>query len=322
MLSAVVDNVEWRDIQVTDALIFCVPLARNLVLFWRAPDKIWLNFQVWALGARILGEVLECPFNKICERGSQWLITVTKKMCKCDVDDFGRATSQVQVFIWYIPIYSFGNIFIMYYKHLSNDLNAILNHYITKYLQKLKMTTKLWTFWSRAQCRFYGDTLASIVRNILRDEEKQIFWSDLSFIKWFLTKPVWHRGWRHYKAIAGNVLRDIGLFNQILIKMNKDIMKKFISASSDEKFSTAHNDVKIPLHPTVLNSASQQLAIVREQSGACIEKAASTVLPKRGPGWTFPWFEHLWSELVHLWSELVQKGARLPYWEILLRWPY
>ena len=224
-------------------------------------------------------EVLECPFNKICERGSQWLITVTKKMCKCDVDDFGRATSQVQVFIWYIPIYSFGNIFIMYYKHLSNDLNAILNHYITKYLQKLKMTTKLWTFWSRAQCRFYGDTLASIVRNILRDEEKQIFWSDLSFIKWFLTKPVWHRGWRHYKAIAGNVLRDIGLFNQILIKMNKDIMKKFISASSDEKFRTAHNDVKIPLHPTVLNSASQRLAIGREQSGACIEKAASTVLP-------------------------------------------
>ena len=62
--------------------------------------------------------------------------------------------------------------------------------------------------------------------------------------------------------------------------MNKDTMKKFIwSASSDEKFRTVHKDAKIPLHLTVLNSASQRLAIVREQSEACIETASSAVLP-------------------------------------------
>ena len=32
------------------------------------------------------------------------------------------ATSQVQVVVSYIPVYSFGKVFIVYYKHLSNDL--------------------------------------------------------------------------------------------------------------------------------------------------------------------------------------------------------
>ena len=32
------------------------------------------------------------------------------------------ATSQVQVLVSYIPSYSFGKVFIMYCKHLSNDL--------------------------------------------------------------------------------------------------------------------------------------------------------------------------------------------------------
>ena len=32
------------------------------------------------------------------------------------------ATSQVQVVVSYIPVYSFGKVFIMYCKHLSNDL--------------------------------------------------------------------------------------------------------------------------------------------------------------------------------------------------------
>ena len=32
------------------------------------------------------------------------------------------ATSQVQVVVSYIPIYSFGKVLIMYCKHFSNDL--------------------------------------------------------------------------------------------------------------------------------------------------------------------------------------------------------
>ena len=32
------------------------------------------------------------------------------------------ATSQVQVGVSYIPVYSFGKKFVMYCKHLSNDL--------------------------------------------------------------------------------------------------------------------------------------------------------------------------------------------------------
>ena len=52
------------------------------------------------------------------------------------------ATSQVRVFVSYIPVYSFGKVFIMYCKHLSNELYVFLELYSSKY----RMTIKLWTF--------------------------------------------------------------------------------------------------------------------------------------------------------------------------------
>ena len=93
---------------------------------------------------------------------------------------------------------------------------------------KMTVATKLWTFWSQVQYRFKRSTLALIVRNISRDAENQRYWSDLRFIERFLTKIVWHWGCRHCKALAGNAPRDIWLFNQILIMMYKDTMKKLI----------------------------------------------------------------------------------------------
>ena len=145
---------------------------------------------------------------------------------------------------------------------------------------KMTVATKLWTLWSQVQYRFKRSTLALIVRHISRDAENQRYWSDLRFIERFLTKIVWHWGCRHCKALAGNVLGDIWLFNQIWVMMNKHNEETYlISASSDEKIRTVHKDAKSPLHPTVLNSASQRLAIVREQSEACIETASSAVLP-------------------------------------------
>ena len=93
---------------------------------------------------------------------------------------------------------------------------------------KMTVATKLWTLWSQVQYRFKRSTLALIVRHISRDAENQRYWSDLRFIERFLTKIVWHWGCRHCKALAGNALRDIWLFNQIWIMMNKDTMKKLI----------------------------------------------------------------------------------------------
>ena len=93
---------------------------------------------------------------------------------------------------------------------------------------KMTVATKLWTLWSQVQYRFKRSTLALIARHISRDAENQRYWSDLRFIERFLTKIVWRWGCRHCKALAGNALRDIWLFNQIWIMMNKDTMKKLI----------------------------------------------------------------------------------------------
>ena len=62
----------------------------------------------------------------------------------------------------------------------------------------------------------------------MRDAKKQRLWLDLPFVEWFLTKIGSHVGYWHCKTLAGNALRDIWLFNQIWIMMNKDTMKKFI----------------------------------------------------------------------------------------------
>ena len=146
---------------------------------------------------------------------------------------------------------------------------------------KMIAAIKLWTLWSRVQYRFERSALALIVRNISRDAEKQRLRSDLPFIERFLTKIGWHWGCRHCKVLAGNALRDIWLFNQIWIMMNKNTMKHFIwflpvVTRNFELSTRTQKFLSIRLFWIARVSAWQ---LWESNQRKCIETAASAVLP-------------------------------------------
>ena len=55
------------------------------------------------------------------------------------------ATSQIQVFVPYIPVYSLGKLFIMYYNHLSYDSFCIFEAVVNEIFSKMIVTIKFWT---------------------------------------------------------------------------------------------------------------------------------------------------------------------------------
>ena len=186
--------------------------------------------QIFGLGARILGVVLERPYDKIYARGSRWLITVTKKnkMCKMWCRWFWKGQQAKYKLLFHIFPFTLLEKFSSCIASICSMTCTYFEAVFIEMSSKMTVATKLWTLWSQVQYRFKRSTLALIVRHISRDAENQRYWSDLRFIERFLTKIVWRWGCRHCKALAGNALRDIWLFNQIWIMMNKDTMKKLI----------------------------------------------------------------------------------------------
>ena len=142
-----------------NAWTFYVPLALNPIKFRQAPDKFKSNFG--------LHQILWAVLNFICDK-----VLLDGVMVVCQSDKTLPNGRGNRPNVWWNSIYSFGKVF-----HVFEALLCwVFCTCEAVFIETCPKCKKTLTFWSWSWCRFCGDTLSPIVRNVLGDGDKQIFW--------------------------------------------------------------------------------------------------------------------------------------------------